>query len=325
MRKNARKTGPLLGIAILAGMIVFTSSAQPVNAQIADFLKNALGGQLAGTTYSDPYGDNSSYNNNNGYGSYGNPLNSSGSGLSGILNQLLTGKNANNYPVNQDYLYSTPNTGNSLVDSLLPLVQNRAAGSNLFGSLPQSQLSSAYGSNCPTNLSSGYLNGLSGYQNYGGLQPVVFNGVTLDSEIFTGPYRGTAHQVESAMNLDWQMTVLREQIGLGAAQGYLMPSDANAFSAELSSLIAQKKQVVRKNGLSFADSQELVRRLNDLVGRVRQAWYSQSAFNNGRNGNGWGRRGRFARTNAYGQVLNQNKNEALERLYLMTQPAGFRL
>lgn len=320
MRKNERKTGPLFGIAILAGMIVSTSSAQPANAQIADILKNALVGQLAGTNYNDPYGYGSGYSDS-GFGSYGNSLSNSGSGFSGILNQLLPGQNSSNLSANQDYLYNTPNAGNSLLGSLLPLVQNRGLGSNLLGSLPQSQLSSAYGSNCPTNLPGGSWNALSGYQNFGGVQPVVFNGVTLDSGIFTGPYRGTPHQVESAMNLDWQMTVLRQQISLGTAQGNLMPSDAYSFNTELSSLIDQKKRAVRRSGLSFADSQVLVSRLNDLVGRVRQAWYNQIAFNNDRNGNGWSRR---ARTSAYGRVLNQNKNEVLERLYLMTKPAGFR-
>lgn len=329
MRKTARKTGTLLGIALLAGTIVSTSCAQPANAQIADILKNALGGQLAGSNFNNPY----AYNN--GYDAYGNPLNGglngnftgnlsgTGSGLSGLLNQFLPGQTNNSLPLNQDYLYNTPTTGNGLVDSLLPLVQNSGVGSNLLGSyLPQSQLSSAYGSNYPTNLSGGYLNGLPGFQNFGGVQPVVFNGVTLDSGIYSGPYRGTPHQVKSAMNLDWQMTVLKEQIGLGAAQGYLIPSDANSFINELNGLISQKRRVVRRNGLGFDDSEVLVRRLNDLVGRVRQAWYDQSGFNNGGRGGGWARRGRSARANAYGQIMNPSRNEALDRLYLMTQPSG---
>ncbi|HEX2614947.1 MAG TPA: hypothetical protein VHL10_05590, partial [Nitrososphaera sp.] len=68
MRKTARKTGALLGIAILAGTILTTSAAQPASAQIADILKNALGGQLTGSNYNDPYG------NNYGYDNYGNSL-----------------------------------------------------------------------------------------------------------------------------------------------------------------------------------------------------------------------------------------------------------
>lgn len=308
MRKTARKMGAVFGVALLTGMIVSTAAAQPAKAQFADILRNALGGQLTGNTVGDPYG----------YDSYGNTAN--GSGLSGLLNQFLPGQTGSSLPLNQDSLYNAPSTGNGLVDSLLPLVQNSGVGSSLLGSyLPQSQLSSAYGSNYPTNLSGGYLNGLPGFQNFGGVQPVVFNGVTLDSGIYSGPYRGTPHQVESAMNLDWQMTVLKEQIGLGAAQGYLMPADANSFISELNGLVSQKRRVVRRNGLGFADSEVLVRRLNDLVGRVRQAWYDQTAFNNG---NGWGRRGRFGRANAYGQVLNRSRNQTLDRLYLMTQPSG---
>lgn len=321
MRKTARKTGALLGIAILAGTILSTSAAQPANAQIADILKNALGGQLSGSNYNDPYG------NNYGYDNYSNSLNGSGGGLSGLLNQFLPGQTGSSLPLSQDNFYNTPNTGNGLVGSLLPLVQNSGVGSSLLGSyLPQSQLSSVYGSNYPTSLSGGYLNGLPGFQNFGGVQPVVFNGVTLDSGIYSGPYRGTPHQVESAMNLDWQMTVLKEQIGLGAAQGYLMPSDANSFISELNGLITQKQRVVRRNGLSFDDSEVLVQRLNDLVGRVRQAWYNQNGLYRGQNNNGWGRRGRQTRANAYGQVLNNNRNDALERLYLMTQPTrgGYR-
>ncbi|HNB23364.1 MAG TPA: hypothetical protein PKZ32_13120 [Candidatus Melainabacteria bacterium] len=311
MRKTARKTGTLLGIAILAGMILSTSTAQPAQAQIADILKNALAGQLNGSNVNDP---------NLNYGDYSD---SQSNGISGLLNQLLPGQTANSLPLNQDYQYAAPSTGNSLMDSLLPLVQNSGVGSSLLGSyLPQPQLSSAYGSNYPTNLSGGYLNGLPGFQKFAGVQPVVFNGVTLDSGIYSGPYRGTPHQVESAMNLDWQMTVLKEQIGLGAAQGYLMPSDANSFLAELDGLISQKHRVVRRNGLSFADSEVLVRRLNDLVGRVRQSWYDQTAFSRRGNGGGWGRHGRFARANAYGQVLSPSRNDTLERLYLMTQPAG---
>lgn len=322
MRKTARKIGAFFGFALMTGMIISTSTAQPAHAQIADILKNALGGQLTGNSVGSPYGYN-----DYGYDSYGNSLTGSGSGLSGLLNQFLTGQTGNSIPLNQNSLYDAPTTGNGLLDSLLPLVQNSGVGSSLLGSyLPQSQLSSAYGSNFPTNLSGGYLNGLPGFQGFGGVQPVVFNGVTLDSGIYSGPYRGTPHQVESAMNLDWQMTVLKEQIGLGAAQGYLMPNDANSFVSELNGLVSQKRRVVRRNGLGFADSEVLVRRLNDLVSRVRQAWYDQTAFNNAGNGGGWGRRGRFGRANAYGQVLNRSRNETLERLYLMTQPSanGFR-
>ncbi len=306
MKKRA-----LLGVAVIAGMILSTSTAQPAHAQLADILKNALGGQLTGSNYSDPYynpaySDNSNYNNYNDYNNYGGTVNGSSSGLSGLLGQLLPGQ-TNAYRPNQSNLYNTPSTGNGIVDSLLPLVSN----------LPQSQLYSAYGSNYPTN--SGYMNGFPGYQNFGSGQPIVFNGVTLDSSIYSGPYRGTPHQVQSAMNLDWQMTVLKEQIGLGAAQGYLRSNDASIFNSELSSLINQKQRVVRRNGLSYNDSQMLVRQLNDLVNRVRQAWYNSSY-------NGYGRhRGRFAQSNAYGQVLSPIRNETLDRLYLMTQPsAGFR-
>lgn len=314
MKKHA-----LLGVAFIAGMILSTSVPQPANAQLADILKNALGGQLAGSNFNDPY-NNPAYNgynnyNYNDFNNYDGTLNGSGSGLSGLLGQLIPGQTSQFAdPTSQSYLYNTPSTGNSLVDSLLPLVQNGGVGSNLLGSyLPQSQLSSAYG---------GYLN--PGYQNFGGTQPVVFNGVSLDSSIYSGPYKGTPHQVESAMNLDWQMTVLREQIGLGAAQGYLMSADANMFDAQLSNLVSQKQRVVRRNGLSFNDSQILVRQLNDLVNRVRQAWYNPS-FNGNNNRYSYGRRGRFARSNAYGQVLNPARNETLDRLYLMTQPsAGFR-
>lgn len=327
MKKTVSKK-TLFGIAILAGFIVSTSTAQPASAQMMDILKNALGGQLPAAQsqygYSDPSSD--PYNN------YGNTLNSSNgsSGLSGLLNQFLPGQStANPYTsTNQDYLYNTPSNGGGLLSSLLPLVQNTGVGSGLLNSyLPQSQLSPAYGSNYPTNLGGNFMNGFPGYQNFAGASPVVFNGVSLDSAIYSGPYRGTAHQVESAMNLDWQMTVLKEQIGLGAAQGYLKPNDANMFASELNSLAGQKQRVVRRNGLSFNDSQELVERLNDLVNRVRQCWYNQTAFNGG--GNGWSNsarrhRGRNAQSSAYGQVLNPSRNETLEKLYLMTQPAGFR-
>ncbi len=317
-----RKT--LFGIAILAGMIVSTANAQPANAQMMDILKNALGGQLQGAQAQYGYGD--PFNN------YGNALNGAGSsGISGLLNQFLPGQaTANPYvDSNQNYLYNTPSTGGGgLLSSLLPLVQNSSVGSGLLNNyLPQSQLSSPYGSNYPTNLGGNFTNGFPGYQNFASVDPVVFNGVSLDSEIYSGPYRGTPHQVESAMNLDWQMTVLKEQIGLGAAHGNLTPSDANMFSLELNGLARQKQRAVRRNGLGFNDSQALVERLNDLVNRVRQAWYNQTAFNG--TGHGWGNqvrrgRGRFAQSRVYGQVLSPGRNETLEKLYLMTQPAGFR-
>ncbi len=311
MRKLANRK-PLLAAAIMAGMIVSISNAQPANAQMMDILRNALGGQLPAVQ--NQYGYSDPYNN------YGSGLNSSGStGLSGLLGQFLPGQaTANQYlPANQDNLYNQPSTGGGLLNSLLPLVQNSGVGSGLLNSyLPQSQLYPADGSNYPTNLDGSFTNGFPGYQNYGGASAVVFNGVSLDSSIYSGPYRGTSHQVESAMNLDWAMTVLKEQIGLGAAQGYLMPSDANMFSSELNSLVGQKRRVVRRNGLGFEDSQELVSRLNDLVNRVRQAWYSQTAFNDG-GGNRWGNPGRRNRGRS------AQNNATLEKLYLMTQPAGF--
>ena len=320
---------PLFGIAILAGMIVSTTNAQPANAQMMDMLRNALGGQLPAAQ--------TQYDYNDPYNNYGNNLNSSGSsGISGLLNQFLPGQTAASLYTttanDQNYLYNTPSTGGGgLLNSLLPLVQNSGVSSGLLNNyLPQSQLSSAYGSNYPTNLGGNFNNGFPGYQNFGGASPVVFNGVSLDSAIYSGPYRGTPHQVESAMNLDWQMTVLKEQIGLGAVQGYLTPTDANMFASELNSLSGQKQRVVRRNGLSFNDSQELVERLNSLVNRVRQAWYTQAEFSgSGRNGNGWGNngrrnRGRFAQSRAYGQVMGATRNETLEKLYLLTQPSGYR-
>lgn len=311
------KKSALIGIAILAGMIVSTSNAQPANAQIADILRNALGGQLPGVanTFNDPYGNGS-------YNGYDSSLSGSSGGLSGLLNGLLPGQSNANADIygNQSNFYNTPATGNGIVDSLLPLVQNSGVGSSLLGSyLPQN------------NLNSGLGNGLFNNSNWGNAQPVVFNGLALDSSIYNGPYRGTPHQVESAMNLDWQMTVLKEQIEIGASQGYLTGSDADMFASELNSLSNQKRQAVRRNGLSYGDSQVLVSRLNDLVGRIRMAWYNSVAFSgsNGYDNNfsrGRRHRGRFSSANAYGQVLPQgNRNEALEKLYLMTRPAaGFR-
>ncbi len=92
-------------------------------------------------------------------------------------------------------------------------------------------------------------NSLPGYQNFGGVSPVVFNGVSLDSAIYSGPYRGTSHQVESAMNLDWAMTVLKNRLVWALLKRNLMPSDANMFASELNSLVGQKRRVVRRNGL----------------------------------------------------------------------------
>lgn len=314
--KNLVKRKPLVAAAILAGMIVSISTAQPAEAQMLDILKNALGGQLPAAQ--NQYGYNDPYNN------YGSSLNSAGSsGLSGLLGQFLPGQTTTNQylPTNQDNLYNQPSAGGGLLNSLLPLVQNSGVGGGLLNSyLPQSQLYPADGSNYPTNLDGGFNNGLLGFQNYGGASPVVFNGVSLDSAIYSGPYRGTSHQVESAMNLDWAMTVLKEQIGLGAAQGNLMPSDANMFSSELNSLVGQKRRVVRRNGLGFDDSQELVSRLNELVNRVRMAWDSQTAFNGGM-GSNWGNSGRRGRR--FSQSNNASSNATLEKLYLMTQPAGF--
>lgn len=293
MKKRA-----LLGIALLAGIVVSTSNAQPASAQIMDALKDALVGQLSGGGAYSQYGDQ-----------YGGQF------------------------AGQD-VYNTPSTGNGLVDSLLPLIQNSAVGSGLINNyLPQAQgftNSPLLGNSYPANLSSGplansLLGGLSGYGNFGGVQPVVFNGITLDSQIYSGPYRGTPHQVESAMNLDWQMTVLREQIGLGASQGFLLQNDANMFNNELNDLVRHKQRVVRRNGLSFNDSQELVSRLYDLVVRVREAWCSNTGFANGNAWNGprRGNRSRFSRADAYGQIMN--RNEALDNLYLQMQPnAGFR-
>jgi len=310
MKKRA-----LFGIALLAGIVVSTLNAQPAHAQFMDALKNALVGQLGGgasnlsggaspNLYNDPYNQFGSQ-----FGSqFGNQF---GNQLGQFDNQSM---------------YNTPSTGNGLVDSLLPLIQNSGVASGLINNyLPQAQgfsNSPLLGNNYPANLSNGLLDGLSGYGNFGGSQPVVFNGITLDSQIYSGPYRGTPHQVESAMNLDWQMTVLREQIGLGASQGYLQQNDANMFTNELNRLVNQKQRAVRRNGLSFNDSQELVSRLYDLVVRVREAWYSNTAFNGGWKG-GFGQRGRFSRADAYGQVMN--RNEALDNLYLQMQPnAGFR-
>jgi len=308
------KRSALFGIALLAGMIVSTSNAQPAQAQFMDALKNALAGQLTGSQNfsADPF--------NNGFSnSFNDPYNNS----------------FNNNGFNSG-AFNAPTTGNSLVDSLLPLVQNSGIGGGLLNNgigsgllnnyLPQAQgfsNSGFLGNNYPANLSNGFLNGLPG--NFGGAQPVVFNGVTLDSQIYSGPYRGTSHQVESAMNLDWQMTVLREQIGLGVSQGFLMTNDARDFNNELNRLVNQKQRAVRRNGLSFNDSQELVSRLFDLLVRVRQAWYGGSAFGNagGWDGPARGGRGRFSRADAYGQVMN--RNQALDDLYLQMQPsAGFR-
>ncbi len=302
MKKRA-----LLGVAVLAAMgtILTTSSLQPAQAQMLDILKNALGGQQQPATnsyYNAPY--------NNSYNNYGGSLNGAGSSkLSGFLNKILPGQSAP-YPNNSG--------GNGLVNGLLPLVQTSGVAPGLLNNLQQSQYSSGYGGNYPASLSGNY---------FGNGQPVVFNGVSLDSGIYSGPYRGTANQVESAMNLDWAMTVLKEQINQGANQGYLMPNDANTFASELNNLIAQKQQVVGKNGLSFQDSQVLVAAINDLVGRVRQAWYSQASLNNdngNENDDGWDRHNhkRYAQADAYGQVLSPNKNQALEDLYLRTRPVG---
>lgn len=310
--KNLRSRKALFGIAMLAGMILSTANTQPANAQMMDILKNALGGQLPAVqnSYNDPYNN------------YGNTLNGAGSsGLSGLLSQFLPGQTAANpyLTQNQDNLYNNPSTGGGLLNSLLPALQNSGVGSGFLNVLPQSQFSPGYGSNYPTNLDGNFTNGFPGYQNFAGASPVVFNGVSLDSQIYSGPYRGTQHQVESAMNLDWAMTVLKEQIGLGAAQGILLPADARMYSSELNSLIGQKKRAVRRNGLSFDDSQELVSRLNQLVIRVRQAWYSMAPFNSaGAYGNGWGNPGRRNRGG-----FGQSRNDALEKLYLMTQPTGF--
>ncbi|MBA3858503.1 MAG: hypothetical protein C0507_16470 [Cyanobacteria bacterium PR.3.49] len=320
MKKRA-----LLGIALLAGLVVSTSNAQPANAQIMDALKNALVGQLGGGASNLLGGGAGNILNGASSNFNNNPYNQYGSQYDGQFDGQYGSQFAG-----QD-VYNTPSTGNGLVDSLLPLIQNSGVGSNLLNNyLPQAQgfsNSPLMGNNYPANLSNGLLGGLSGYGNFGGVQPVVFNGVTLDSQIYSGPYRGTSHQVESAMNLDWQMTVLREQIGLGASQGFLLQNDANMFNNELNRLVSQKQRVVRRNGLSFNDSQELVERLFNLVVRVREAWYSNTGFGNGNawSGPGRGHRGRFARADAYGQVMNSNRNEALDNLYLQMQPnAGFR-
>lgn len=310
MKKNA-----VLGVVVLAGILFSTSSAQPANAQMLDVLKNALGGQIPGLT------------NNSGYPAnvYNNPY------------------------------YNAPSNGNGIVNSLLPLVQNSSVGSSVLNSLTQSQYG-ALGAACPTNITGAGGNYAANYSGYGSLangnigngllggslgnkllgngafgnpQPAVYNGMELDSSIYSGPYRGTSNQVESAMNLDWAMTVLKQQINLGASQGYLSGADANLFSNELGNLIAEKRRVVRRNGLSYEDSQNMVAEINDLVLRVRDAWYRSSASNNAYgsgNGNGWGRHhGRYAEENAYGQILSPGRNQALEDLYLKTQPVqGFR-
>lgn len=291
MRKNA-----LLSVALLAGIFGSTMFAQPAHAQLADILKNALGGQL-GNQLGGQFGSQNTID----------PYNSqTQTGAGGLLGSILpfVGGGAN------------AGVGSSLLDSLRP------QGGNQFGYQPdQSQdQQDPYANNYYGNSYSGAYD--NGFGNLGNFQPVVFNGVSLDSAFYSGPYRGSPHQIESAMNLDLQMTVLKEQIQLGVSDGFLTSSDAGMFSRELNSIAGQKQRVVRRNGLSFNDSENLVIRLNNLVDQVRQAWYRNSFADNGYGGNGRAWRGGRRDRSVSGRVMPSGKNEALENLYLMTRPSG---
>lgn len=318
---SRRKSRTLLLMSVVAA--VSFGSVQPAHADWKSTLNDIVGNTLNGgaspnypynqNSYQNPYGNPYAPYGSNAFDPYGSgyyPPNQ-GSGLgaaaaqglsslfgggnvnAGALGGLLGGSNINPYAAND--VNAALGAGGGLQGAVPLLLGNDGNLSQLLGAA-----AAAAGMKSSGLTGSGLFGG--GFGQPQG--PVAHNGVLLNPRFYNGPYAGTDHQMQSALNLDFVMTLLEQQLQTGIAGGYINRGQGNGWMSELNAIADDKIDACGRKGLSYNDSYSLVTRLNDLISRIRLAWHSPNY-------------------SVSGAILTPLRNDTLEKLYLLTTPPRF--